>query len=68
MGHPRFSVSFIFGLFQPNNTNFKQNNVKKCPSSIQCWDSNSWPPEYESTPLTTRPVPIFGKDPVIGQL
>ena len=30
-------------------------NVKKCPSSIRRWDSNSQPSDYESPPLTTRP-------------
>ena len=29
--------------------------VKKCPSSIQCRDSNSRPLEQESPPITTRP-------------
>ena len=30
-------------------------NVKKCPSSIRHWDSNSQPCDYESPFLTTRP-------------
>ena len=34
----------------------QQINVKKCPSSIWCWDSNSQPSDYESPPLTTRPI------------
>ena len=34
----------------------QQMNVKKCPSSIQRWDSNSQPSDYETPPLTTRPV------------
>ena len=29
--------------------------VKKCPSSIQCWDSISQPLEHETPPITTRP-------------
>ena len=29
--------------------------MKKCPSSIWCWDSNSWPLEHESPPIITRP-------------
>ena len=29
--------------------------VKKCPSSIRCWDSNSRPLEHEPPPITTRP-------------
>ena len=28
--------------------------MKKCPSSIRCWDLNSQPSDYESPPLTTR--------------
>ena len=34
--------------------------MKKCPSSIWCWDSNPQPLEFESPPITTRPgIPIF---------
>ena len=29
--------------------------VKKCLSSIRCWDSNPRPLELESPPITTRP-------------
>ena len=29
--------------------------MKKCPSSIRCWDSNSPPLEHKSHPITTRP-------------
>ena len=29
-------------------------NMKKYPSSIQSWDSNPQPLEYESPPITTR--------------
>ena len=29
--------------------------MKKCPSSLRCWESNSQPSDYESPPLTTRP-------------
>ena len=46
------SFSFIFGLFQTNNTT---NQCEKCPSSIPCWDSNSRPSQCESLPITTRP-------------
>ena len=50
------SFSFIFSLFQTNNTqNLHQINVKKCPSSSWCQDLNSQPSEYESPPLTTSP-------------
>ena len=46
----------LFSSFQTNITNFTTNmNVKKCPSSIRRWDSNSQPCDYESPPLTTRP-------------
>ena len=34
--------------------------MKKCPSSIQCCDSNRWHLEHESPPITTRPrLPSF---------
>ena len=33
--------------------------MKKCPSSIQCWDSNPRPLEGESLPITTRPGLLF---------
>ena len=33
----------------------QQLNVKKCPSSIRCWDLNSRPLEHESPLITTRP-------------
>ena len=29
--------------------------VKKCPSSIWCWDLNPQPLEHESPPMSTRP-------------
>ena len=29
--------------------------MKKCPSSLWCWDSNPWPSGHESPPITTRP-------------
>ena len=44
-----------FWSFQTINTNLQQINVKKCPSSIRCRDSNSQPSDYESPPLTTKP-------------
>ena len=51
------SFSFIFGLFQKNNTIFTTNQCEKMssPSSIRRRDSNPWPFESESPPLTTRP-------------
>ena len=48
------SLSFIFGLFKHIIQILQQINVKKCPYSIRCRDSNSQPFDYES-PLTTRP-------------
>ena len=49
------SFSFIFGLFKQTIQFLQQINVKKsCPSSIRCWDSNSWPSEHESPPITSH--------------
>ena len=48
------SSSFIFVF---SNTHYKFYNkyvCEKCPSNIWCWDSNSWPLEHESPPITTR--------------
>ena len=50
------SFSFIFGLFKQTIQILQQINVKKCPSSIWCQDSNSQPSDYKSPPLITRPV------------
>ena len=47
-----------FWSFQANNTMFTTNQcekLSKCPSSIQCQDSNPQPYKYESSPITTRP-------------
>ena len=33
--------------------------MKKCPSSIQCWDSNPGTSRHESPPITTRPGLLF---------
>ena len=55
MGNPR-PLFVYFQSFQTNiNTILQQINVKKCPSSIQHWDSNPRPSERESPPITTRP-------------
>ena len=50
------SFSFIFGLFQTNNTIFTTNQCEKMstPSSIWCRDSNPQPLEREAPPITTR--------------
>ena len=53
--NPGFFLIF-FRLFK-YITNFTTNTyVKKCPSSIRCRESNSWPLERESPPITTRPI------------
>ena len=51
------SFSFIFGLFQTNNTICTANQCKKmsCPSSIRRRDSDPRPLGRESPPITTRP-------------
>ena len=50
------SFSFIFGLFKQTSLQFLQQiYVKKCPSSMQCQDSNPRPSDCESLPITTRP-------------
>ena len=56
------SFSFIFVCCHTNITNFTTNlYVKKCPSSIRCWDSNPGPLENESPPITTSPgLPPMG--------
>ena len=46
---------FIFGLFKQTIQFLQQINVKKCPSSIWCQDSNPRPFTHESSPITTRP-------------
>ena len=50
----------IPGLFFIYFRLFKQlynftDKCEKCPFSIWCWDSNLWPSEHESPPITTRP-------------
>ena len=51
-------ASFIiyFRSFQTNIIIiFTTIQCEKCPSSIRCWDSNPWPLDHESPPITTRP-------------
>ena len=55
MGQARPLLSFIFDLFQANIITIFTSISEKCPSRIQCWDSNPWPSEHESPPITTRP-------------
>ena len=52
--HPR-PLFVYFRLFKQTIQFLQQINVKKCPSSIWCWDSNPRPSEHESPPITTRP-------------
>ena len=49
-----------FRLFKHTLQFLLQINVKKCPSSIWCRDSNSYLLEHESPPINTRPgLPTF---------
>ena len=48
------SLSFISCLFKQTIQILHQKNLKKCPSSIQWSDSNSWPFEHESSAITVR--------------
>ena len=45
------SASFVFS----NTQKFYNKVCEKRPSSIWCRDSNSWPLEHESPPITIRP-------------
>ena len=49
------SFFVYFDLFKQTLQFLQQINVKKCPSSIRCRDSNPGPSEYESPTITTRP-------------
>ena len=46
---------FVFS----NITIFTPKICEKCPSSVQCWDSNSRPSEQESPTVTTQPRDQF---------
>ena len=55
-GPPQPLLSFIFGLFKQTSLQFLQQiYMKKCQSSIRCWDSNPQPSMHESPTMTTRP-------------
>ena len=54
MGQPGLFFH-CFGLFRQILQFLWQIYVKKCPSNIQCQDSNQWPSKHESPPTTTRP-------------
>ena len=62
------SFSFIFGLLKQTLRFLQQINVKKCPSSIQCWDLNQQPLKHESPPITTWPVFYTWINIIIRQL
>ena len=55
MGHPRPLFHLISVFFEQTIKFLQQINVKACPSSIWCQDSNLQPSYYESPPITTRP-------------
>ena len=56
------SFSFIYCFSKHTLQFLQQLNVKKCPSSIWCRDSNSRPLELEPHPITNGP----GLLPTIG--
>ena len=50
------SFSIIFGRFKQTIQFYNKSMWKmSCPSRIWCRDSNPWPLEHESPPITTRP-------------
>ena len=56
MSHPRPLCHLFSVFFNQTSIQFLQQiNVKKCPSSKQCWDSDSQPSDHESPPITTKP-------------
>ena len=60
IGHPRP----LFRLFLSFHSNIRILTTNKCPSSIQCWDSNPQPLEHESPPITTRPEQVQSSNQV----
>ena len=52
--HVLFFIYFC--LFKLALQFLQQIYVRKCPYSKWCQESNSWPLEHESPPITTRPV------------
>ena len=55
MAHLWPLIRLLSVFFQQMIQILHQINVKKCPTSMQCRDSNSRPSDYESPLLTTRP-------------
>ena len=50
--YPRLFFVY-FRLFKQTLQSLQQiNRYEKCPSIIQCWDSNPQPSEHESPPIT----------------
>ena len=55
MGHPR-PLFRLFLSFQTNNTIIRTNKCEKVmTTSLRRRDSNTWPSEHESPPITTKP-------------
>ena len=52
------SLVRLFSVFSNKQLHFyiKPTYVKKCPSNLQCWDSNPWPLKHQSSLIITRPV------------
>ena len=48
-------VCLLFYFKQTSQHFLQQIYVKKCLSSIPCWDSNPQPLEHESPPIIARP-------------
>ena len=44
----------LFSVFFKQPRIWQQIHMKKCPTSIQCWDWNLWPLGHETPPITTR--------------
>ena len=56
MGQPWPLLSFLLVSFKQTALHFlQQMYAKKCPSSLQCRDSNPRPSKHEFPPITTRP-------------
>ena len=57
MSNTRPIFRLFSALFKQTVHLLQQINVKKCPSSkFTCWDSNPQPSDWESHPITTRPL------------
>ena len=56
MGHSRPIFRKVSVTFNETLQFLQEYKVKKCSSSIWCWESNPQPLEHESHHITTRPV------------